>query len=556
MIGTIRKHSKWLWGIIATLTIISFLWWGAAPASRNSGGRAGDLGSIAGRKVSADEYAEAEREVYIYHWFRYHQWPDRNPNFTTADLRREIYVRLLLLQAGRDLGIHIGDEVVAMAAKEILSAPGLAQALGLNSQSVPLNAFVKGVLQQKGLGAADFENFVRDDLVIDQLRQAKGMSGGLITPQEVAAVYRRQNQELSADIVFFSASNYLASVPVTPTLVGQFYTNYLAAYRLPDRVQVHYVAFPVTNFIAAAEQKLTNINEQVDAIYSRYGTNVFPDVSSPEDAKQKIRDALIHEQAILDAREQADAFAGAVFNEDPVRPENLETVARQKGLAVHLTAPFSQKYGPDEFTAPEAFVKAAFGLTPDEPLAGPIIGRDAIYVIALAKQLPSEIPPLDRIRDQVTRDYQFREGLMRAQEAGTNFDQTLQAGMASGKSFSSLCTAAGLRAEMLPPFSLSTPTLPELGDRAGLNQLKSVAFATPVGNVSDFAATAEGGFIVHVKAQLPIDMTAMSNNLPQFTASLRQQLENVAFNNWLERTGSRDLRNTPIAPEQSGGAAQ
>ena len=39
-----------------------------------------------------------------------------------------------------------------------------------------------------------------------------GLTGELITPQEAAAVYQREHQELSAQIVFFSASNYLASV--------------------------------------------------------------------------------------------------------------------------------------------------------------------------------------------------------------------------------------------------------------------------------------------------------------------------------------------------------
>ena len=69
------------------------------------------------------------------------------------------------------------------------------------------------------------------------------MSGALVTPQEAAAVYQREHQELASQIVFFSAENYLS--------VGhghargarrQFYTNYLAEYRLPDRVQVSYVA--------------------------------------------------------------------------------------------------------------------------------------------------------------------------------------------------------------------------------------------------------------------------------------------------------------------------
>jgi hypothetical protein len=558
MIGTIRKHSKWLWGIIATLTIISFLWWGAAPASRNSGGgRYGELGTIGDRKVTPDEYAEAERETYIYHWlFRNHQWPDRDPNVTPLDLKREIYVRLMLIQRGQALGIHVGDDVVAMAAKDILSSPGFAQSLGLNSQSVPLEAFVKGVLQPRGFDTGDFENLVRHQLVIDQLRQVMGLSGRLVTPQEALTIYERQNQELTSEIVFFSASNYMASVPVTSTLISQFYTNYLAEYRLPDRVQISYVAFAVTNFMAGAEKKLTNLNEQVAAVYEHYGTNAFPDAKTPGEAKNRIRDALVREQAGQDARQQADAFANAVFSADPVRPENLETVAKQQGLTVRLTVPFSQEYGPEEFTATEAFVKAAFNLTPDEPLAGPIAGRDAIYVIALAKQLPSEIPPLDRIRDQVTRDYQFHEGLLRAQQAGTNFDQTLLTGMAGGKSFSSVCAAATLRPETLPPFSLSTTTLPELGNRADLNQLKSVAFSTPIGHASEFAATALGGFIVHVKSQLPIDTSAMNDNLPQFMASLRNQRETVAFNNWLERTGSRDLRNTPIGPGQPGAPGQ
>jgi len=556
MIGTIRKHSKWLWGIIATLTIISFLWWGAAPASRNSGGRAGYLGSIAGQKITAEEYASARNEVSIYIWLSTGQWPDRNPNIPEKAFQQGIYERLFVIQQGERLGIRVGDDAVATAARKFLSSPGLAQTLGISGQSVPLDALVKIVLQPKGLGAGDFESFVRHELVVEQLRQVMGISGRLLTPQEATAIYQRQNQELSVEMVYFSASNFMASVPVTAALVSQYYTNYLAGYRLPDRVQVSYVAFALTNFMAGAEKKITNLNEQADAIYNRYGTNVFPDAKTPQEAREKIRDALVRQQAALDARQQADAFANAVFSADPVRPENLETVAKQQGLTVHLTAPFGQQYGPEEFTAPEAFAKAAFGLTPDEPLAGPIVGRDAIYVIALAKQFPSEIPPLDQIRDQVTRDYQFQEGLLRAQQAGTNFVQVLQAGMAGGKSFSSVCSAAGLRAEILPAFSLSTTTLPELGNRAELNQLKSAAFGTAIGHASDFVATTGGGFILHVKAQLPIDTAAMNDNLPQFMASLRSQRETMAYNNWLERTGSRDLRDTPIFPGLPGAAGQ
>ena len=254
----------------------------------------------------------------------------------------------MLIQKANDLGIYVSDDQVVAAANEML------RSLGRNGQPVPLSEFVKQLLQPKGLTAEDFENFIRQSLVLQQLQQAISLTGELITPQEAAAAYQRDHQELSAQIVFFSASNYLSSVTVTPAAVAQFYTNYLAEYRLPDRVQVSYVAFDLTNFLAEAEQKLskTNLNEQVEAVYRQYGASAFPDAKTPADAKAKIRTAMIRQQALNAARQQANEFANAVFNQEPARPENLAAVAKQKGLSVHVTAPFAAKFGPEEFTAP------------------------------------------------------------------------------------------------------------------------------------------------------------------------------------------------------------
>ena len=177
--------------------------------------------------------------------------------------------------------------------------------------------------------------------------------------------------------------------------MAQFYTNHLAEYRLPDRVQVSYVAFEATNFQAEVEQKLskTNLNDQVEAAYVQYGGDIFPEAKTPDEKKAKIRGELILQQALVDARRQANEFANAVFSQEPVRPENLVAIAKQKGLTVRVTAPFSREHGPEEFTAPGNFIKTAFNLTADEPLAGPIPGTDAVDVIALANQLPSTMMP-------------------------------------------------------------------------------------------------------------------------------------------------------------------
>ena len=516
---------------------------------RSSDTNTNDIGGIIyGQKFTPDNYYATEREVYLFYLFHYGEWPDKNPNVSKDDLKRDIYVRRMLIQKADDLGIQAGDDAAVTAANGILHSRELIHALRYNGESIPLDTFVKQVLQPEGLDAADFENYVRHDLIINQLAQAMGLTGGLVTPQEAAMVYRREHQELSAQIVFFSASNYLSQVAVTPAAVAQFYTNYLADYRLPDRVQVSYIEFNITNFLAQskAEWAKTNFDEQVEMAYDQYGTQAVPEEKTPEGAKAKIREILIRQRAQADARAQADEFANTVFNIDPAKPENLAIVAKQKGLAVHVTAPFDSQYGPEEFNAPEDFTKIAFGLSPDEPFSSPIVGPDGVYVIAFAGQLPSEIPSLEQIHARVTQDFQLHAATLLAQRAGTNFVYTLEISMAVGSSFASACAAAGLKPEILPPFSLSTKELPELADRAELSQFKQAAFATPVGRAGGFQETDGGGFIVFVQSQLPVDETRMDSDLPQFTATLRLQRENEAFNEWLMREGNRALRDTPI----------
>jgi hypothetical protein len=549
MIGTIRKHSKWLWLIIITLTIISFVFFFSPSSRMGSGGThsSNDLGSINGKKITPDAYVEARNETDIYFFFNTGAWPDRNPKITAVDLQREIYIRLMLIQKAEDMGIYVGDDETARAATMYL------RSLGRNKQPVPFDAFVKQALQPEGLTAEDFENFARHDLVIQELVQTLGLPGELVAPQEAVADYQREHQELSGQIVFFSASNYLSQIAVTPQAVQQFYTNYLAEYRLPDRVQVNYVAFDVSNYLAQAQKDLekTNFDEMVEANYNRLGPDYFRDAKTPDEAKAKIRQAMIHQQALLAADKDANDFANAVFNQDPPKPENLAAAAKQENLVVHFTEPFSSENYPDEIGPLDSFTKAAFDLTPDEPFAGPIVGADAVYVIALEQKLPSEIPPFDRIHDRVTSDYQFHEATLLAQQTGTNFVNNLTIQMAVGRSFASACIAAGLRPEVLPPFSISTQKLPEFENRVDLTQLKQAAFTTPPGKTSNFNPTSDGGFVVYVQSLLPLNQTAMEADLPKFTADLRLRRQHEAFNTWLQREGSRELRDTPLFQKQA-----
>ena len=122
MIGTIRKHSKWLWWVIAGLTIISFIWWNAAPASRNSGaGGSGGYGSLYGHKITQQDYINSRNEYYLFYWFHNGEWPDKNPNLKEKDLQQQIYIRLMINQKASALGIHVSDDQAAAAASSSLT---------------------------------------------------------------------------------------------------------------------------------------------------------------------------------------------------------------------------------------------------------------------------------------------------------------------------------------------------------------------------------------------------------------------------------------------------
>jgi hypothetical protein len=114
-----------------------------------------------------------------------------------------------------------------------------------------------------------------------------------------------------------------------------------------------------------------------------------------------------------------------------------------------------------------------------------------------------------------------------------------------------------LEPQVLPAFSLSTPELPELGERTDLNQLKQAVFTTPVGKPGGFETTRDGGFIVYVQSRLPVDQAKMNSDLPQYLAGFRRQRQNEAFSQWVNLEANRQLRNTPVFRQQlKSGAAK
>ena len=286
MFGTIRKHQNWLWLIIIAVIIVSFVIF-FSPDAKWSGSRraagAFNVGSINGRPIGRDEFMEAYAEAKLNEFFRNNgKWPGTEEG-SQQGLQRNAVYRVFLVKKLREMGIEVSETAVARVAHDRIG-------------NYPLASFEKDHLQQGGVTLADFERFIRHETGIQQLIGVTALSAKLLNPAEAEILYRKENQELATELAVFSSSNYLDKVTVTPATVSQFYSNRLALYRLPERIQVSYVAFTASNFLAEADKQVaqnTNFNALVDELYLKQGTNFFKGTNglalAETAAKEKIR---------------------------------------------------------------------------------------------------------------------------------------------------------------------------------------------------------------------------------------------------------------------------
>lgn len=543
----IRRHQKWLWIVIAGLTIISFVYFLDPTTGRRSrgatifGGRSAQFGTIEGHAVTAEEFGQAQDEAKLqYFMMSMGRWPDEDESSRQFfNLEQQTGQRLFLLKKARDLGIRASDEAVADWIADYFRDRKTGA-----FKAETYQAFVTKALPRGRMTESEFLTFVRHQVVIQQMFSVVAMAGSLLSPREAEEAYRRENQQWVTEAVLFPSTNYAAGVQVTPEGLGQYFTNFMSQYRIPERVQVAYVKFPATNHLAEADQQLaqvTNLTQRLEAIYQQQGAEFYQDAEGKplahDAALEKIKEQSRQEIALGAARKKAQEFMEQLYDlyqKQPKQLDNLEKMAAATGNLSAVTEPFTGQEGPRELKVPATFAQAAFRLSAAEPMATePVVAEDGVYVIALKKRIPSEVPSLDAVRDRVTADFRRREALEAAHKAGQAFYNQLTNGLAQGKTFQAVCLEANVITYKLPPVSLTTKSLPkEWEGKIDLSLIKDVAATLSPGQTSPFEPTRDGGLILNLVSRLPADETRMKSELPAFTENLRAQRHQEALNSW------------------------
>jgi len=546
MLGTLRKHSQWMWVIIIIVIIISFVIW-PTPDAQLGGRDEGKFGTIYGRPIETAEINSAAREAQLGFFFRYRTWPDRPEIARMAgfDLDSEARQRLVLSEALKRSLVIVSDSAVAHYIRQ--NFPDRNQPGKYDPQAYA--SFLRETLAPRGISEADFHNFIRHQIGVGHLVALRGMSGSLVTSRAAEATFRLENESVLTEAVFLQDTNFVASVVIETNALSQFFTNRMATYRIPERVQVGYVAFASSNYFAEADKTLaavTNLTALIDAEFTARGTNALrgPEGTTltPDDAKKKLRDELRKDHARTNAMGAATAFANELYRIKDVGPTNLYALAAQKKMPVLDSGPFDDIEGPVGQNLSIRFIRTAFSLTAEAPLSPTVEGPDGYYILALKRRISSENAAFDAVKDRVIADYKRAQSHELCMQAARAAMTKLTNGLAQGKSFKDTAETEKITVVEVPALNRRLRQMAPLDERgADLQRYREEAFRLGKGRVSQPEPTFGGGgaYFFYVKEVTGVTEEKLKTDLPGYTDEYRERRMGGVFSEWFNREFER-----------------
>jgi peptidyl-prolyl cis-trans isomerase D len=229
---------------------------------------------------------------------------------------------------------------------------------------------------------------------------------------------------------------------------------------------------------------------------------------SLDEARAQIEDTLKFERAQKEAERIANELAGRL-----PKPEDLDTIAKARGLTVNESAFFSaQEPLITGLGMAPAVSQRAFELKPGE-VTEAIRTQQGFVFATLTGTEESRLPALDEVKARVRDDLQKKKGVEAARQKASSLAAQLKTG-----DFTAGAKTVGLEAKTTELVIRGT-ALPDVGISA---EVDAAAFALPVGGVSDPIVTDMGAVIVKVLEK----QSPTSDEITKGRESLKMQLLN------------------------------
>ena len=391
MLQSIRdKAQGWIaWAIVILITI-PFALWGIQEYLGVGGEPV--VAKVAGQEITQRDLDRRARDFR--ESLRIQLGSAYKPDLISEDvLRTQVRERMIdervLLNAANDWGLRAGDSMV------VSMIHGISAFQRDGRFDVGL---YDTVLRNQGMPRPMFENSVRQDLVMNQLRAAVGDSA-LVTQRQLADAARLQFQTRKLAYLVIPNAMFEDGVEIKEDALATYYEQQRQQFQVPEKVSIQYLLLDV-----AALAKQVKVD---DAALQAYFAQHAAEFRAPEE--RRVRHILVAVPAGAD-----DAAAGAALAKAQALRQRIEHGEDFAAVAHEASDdPGSADKGGDlGWIEPgmmaEAFETAAYGQAA-HVVSEPVRTQFGYHLIEVTDIRGSGTADFEQVRDKVAAAYQRHE---------------------------------------------------------------------------------------------------------------------------------------------------
>jgi peptidyl-prolyl cis-trans isomerase D len=250
-----------------------------------------------------------------------------------------------------------------------------------------------------------------------------------------------------------------------------------------------------------------------------------------DEARPQIEQVLKNERADKEAERIANELAGKL-----IKPEDLETIAKGRGLTVAETPLFGRQEPMGALGFEPAVANRVFELKVGEVSEAVRSNQGPVFLTVTGTQ-ESRVPSLEEVKARVRDDVQKKKAVDAARQKATALAAQLKSG-----DFTAGAKAAGLEAKTTE-LLVRGSAYPEVGVSPAVD---TAAFSLPSGGVSDPIVTDNGAVIVKVLEKQSPSADELKAGRDTVKSELQNQQRQRFFSSYMTKARERmTIRSNP-----------
>jgi peptidyl-prolyl cis-trans isomerase D len=249
----------------------------------------------------------------------------------------------------------------------------------------------------------------------------------------------------------------------------------------------------------------------------------------PFDAvKDQILQTLEKEKAKAEASRKADDAFYSLF-----RSRDLEGYAKEKGVPIKTTGLFKEGDEIPDIGKSPLFYSSASSLKRGE--ISPVVNIPPnFYILKLVNKKDSRLPPLDEVKEEVTR----KVIETKAEEKARQVAEELLNQIRTGKNLREIAREKGYSLEETGFFTRTAGVVPKIGPaREWMGILASLTDKNPV--PKEVIHTKDGYFVMRLSGYEPADQSKLQSVKKNLEKRLSYQKQEEALQNWVDQLRSK-----------------